>query len=118
MCKRKFRDSLRSKTDTAQKNEALALQQEADREADHARQTLPTLEEIRTLSTTIRDASAEHVRNTLAGLVEKITLFFEYGRPRTNGNRPAVFTAFEVQRRPEATGLLGEKLRQSARSTT
>jgi hypothetical protein len=74
------------------------------------------LKEAEHLKEVIRDAPPEAVRKAFAGLVERITLFFDYG-PRSNGLRPAIFTSFKVRMRPEAVGLLGDKLRRPARST-
>jgi hypothetical protein len=88
----------------------------AEVEADYGRQAAAALEQVCHLQEVIRDAAPAAVRDALAGLVERITLEFDYGPPRRNGCRPSFVTAIEVHLREEAAGLLGEKLRRVARS--
>jgi DNA invertase Pin-like site-specific DNA recombinase len=89
----------------------------ADVQADYSRHVTEALGQIRHLEAVVREAPSHAVRDALAGLVVRITLFFDYGPPRKNGTLPAILTSLEVKMREEAVGLLGEKLRQSARST-
>jgi hypothetical protein len=89
----------------------------AEVQADYARHVAAALEQVRHLQETIRTAPAGAVRDAPAGLVERITLHFDYGPPRSNGYRPAILTSLEVKMREEAAGLLGDQLRRSARST-
>jgi hypothetical protein len=56
------------------------------------------------------------MRDALAGLVERITLHFDYGLAQRNGNRRSILTSPEVRMREEASGLLGSQLRQVARN--
>jgi hypothetical protein len=89
----------------------------AELQADYAEHVAAALERVRHLEEIIRTAPANDVRDALAGLVERVTLYFDYGPPRRNGNRPPILTSLEVQMREEAAGLLGQELRRSARST-
>ncbi len=83
---------------------------------DYARQVAAALEQVRHLEETIRDAPPAAVRDALSGLVDRITLDFEYGPPRRNGCRPAILTSLEVRLREEASGLLGDQLSLPARN--
>jgi len=89
----------------------------AELQADYAEHVTAALGRVRQMEEIIGTAPANDVRDALAGLVERITLYFDYGPPRRNGNRPAVLSSLEVRMREEAAGLLGDKLRRSARST-
>jgi DNA invertase Pin-like site-specific DNA recombinase len=90
----------------------------AELQADNAEHVAAALQRVRDLEEIIRTAPANDVRDALAGLVERVTLYFDYGKPRQgNGFRPAILTSLEVQMREEAAGLLGQELRRSARST-
>jgi DNA invertase Pin-like site-specific DNA recombinase len=97
--------------------ELARLDAAAEVQADYARHVAAALEQVRHLEETIRTAPPDAVRNALAGLVERITLYFDYGPAYRDGKRPAILTSLEIQMREEAAGLLGEKLTQSARST-
>jgi site-specific DNA recombinase len=94
------------------------LEAAAEVQADYARHVTAALEQVRHLQEIIRTAPSNAVRDALAGLVDRITLYFDYGPARKNGFRPAILTSLEVRMREEAAGLLGDQLRQSARSTT
>jgi DNA invertase Pin-like site-specific DNA recombinase len=96
--------------------ELARLDAAAEVRADYARHVGEALGQVRRLAEIVREATPEEVRNALAGLVEKVTLFFDYGPPKRNGNRPTFLTSLEVTMREEAAGLLGDKLRRSARS--
>jgi hypothetical protein len=98
--------------------ELAKLEAAAEVEADYGRHVAEALGQVQRLQEIVREAPPDAVRDALAGLVEKITLEFGYGPPRRNGCRPSFVTAIEVQLREEAAGLLGEKLRRAARSTT
>jgi hypothetical protein len=88
-------------------------------QADYARHVTEALEQVQHLQEIIREAPADAVRNALSGLVERITVFFDYGPPRKKDGRcRTTLTSLEVQMRPEAAGLLGDQLRRSARSTS
>jgi hypothetical protein len=93
----------------------------AEVQADYARHAAAALEQVQHLEEIVRTAPPDVVRNALAGLVERITLRFDYGPAYKDGTRPAIpdFTSLEVELRDEAAELLllGKKLRQSARST-
>jgi site-specific DNA recombinase len=89
----------------------------ADVHADYAQQVAAALEQVQHLEEKIRESPPDKVRDALAGLVERITLQFDYKPAFKNGNRPAVLTSLEVQLREEASGLLGDNLRSPARST-
>jgi site-specific DNA recombinase len=99
--------------------ELARLDAAAEVQADYARHAAEALAQLRDLQEVIRAAAPEDVRNALGGLIEKISLFFEYGPPDKGGYRPTTLTEFEVTMRPEAAGLLGppSELRRSARST-
>jgi site-specific DNA recombinase len=90
----------------------------ADVQADYAKHVSEALERVKHLEEIIREAPAEQVRNALAGLVDKITLHFDYGPAYKNGNRRNYLTSLEVALREEAAGLLGPELRRSAQSIT
>jgi DNA invertase Pin-like site-specific DNA recombinase len=96
--------------------ESARLDAAAELHADYAKHVEEALEQVRHLEETIHTAPPDAVRNALAGLVERVTLFFDYGPPRKNGCRPAILTSLEVQLREEAAGLLGAELRRSAQS--
>jgi hypothetical protein len=89
----------------------------ADLRADYAVHVAAALERGRHLEETIRTAPPNDVRDALAGLVERVILYFDYGPPQRNGYRSSILTSLEVQMREKAAGLLGQELRRSARST-
>lgn len=90
----------------------------AEVQNEYAQHVAAARERVRHLEETIRAAPPSVVRDALGGLIERITLQFDYGPPRSNGNRPAILTSLEVEMREEAAGLLGDKLRRFARSNT
>jgi site-specific DNA recombinase len=96
--------------------ELAKLEAAAEVQADYAKDVAEALEQVRHLEEIIREAPPHAVRDALAGLVERITLHFDYGPAYKNGNRRSILTSLEVQLREEATGLLGGKLKQFARS--
>ena len=99
--------------------ELARLEVEAEGRADHARQVAKAMARVRRLRKIVQGAPAEVVRNAFSDLIDRVSLFFEYGPPDRGGYRRTTFTEFEVTMRPEAAGLLGQpsELRRSARST-
>jgi hypothetical protein len=89
----------------------------ADVQTDYSRHGTAALEQLGNLSERIKHASPESVRNAFAGLVEKITLFSDYGPVSRKGTCRASLTSLEVGMREEAAWLLGDNLLRSAHST-